>query len=176
MTKIIYITFFLVFISITARPQSGNNDKLIGKWIACKIIDSTDIGNIGLESLDSFKASVKEISKKKIKDLKGYLLDTVKNEDRKSQLIENFLTPTYNLFHGNWIEFCDNSTLIEHVNVMNGKSDNLFRTFEYDPSTKILIMDEHGMSESLRVYIISSDSMILSFYSEGLNLLVKRTE
>jgi hypothetical protein len=170
-----FIIYFLIFIINTSISQSKNNYKLIGKWIIYKTIDSTDLGDISLECLDSFKVSVREIAKKNIHSLKGYLLDTIKNEERRYKKFENFLTPIYELFHGSWIEFCNNSTLIEHTNTgMDGKADNLFRTYEYDAFSKKLIMDKHGMSETLRVYMISKDEMILSFYSEGLAFLLKR--
>lgn len=177
MIRLTYIIFSLFFVINTAKSQSNNNDILIGKWITCKIIDSTDLCNIGVECADSFKVSIREIGKKNITSFAGYLLDTIKNEERRDKIFENFLTPLYELFHGSWIEFCNNSTLIEHTDTgMDGKPDNLFRTYEYDAFSKKLIMDKQGMSENLRVYIISDDTMILSFFSEGLTLLVKRME
>lgn len=177
MKRLTYIILSLVFILNTAKSQSNNNDKFIGKWITYKIIDSTDLGDIGLECLDSFKLSVMEISKKNITSFKGYLLDTIKNEERRYKIFENFLTPIYELFHGSWIEFCKDSTLIEHTNRgANGKPGNLLRTYEYDFFSKKLIMDKHGMSETLQVHIISNDEIILSFISEGLTFLAKRME
>lgn len=84
------------------------------------------------------------------------------------------MKPFYDLFHGTWMEFHKDSTVIEHIKGSSDDFTNLTRTFEFSTKTNHLILDKYKYFEELSVKVLSDDTMILCFYSEGLNLLVKK--
>jgi|GEM_PF-1817568 len=137
------------------------------------MVDSTDFGVINLENVDSFTTSVRLISQKK-DFLKKIKLDTIVNEEERYNSLKIFLMPLYDLFHGTWIDFHNDSTAIEHIKGTSDNFTNLNRTFEFNTKTNHLIFDKHSRPEELEIKMLSDDTLILRFYSEGLNLLVKK--
>jgi hypothetical protein len=174
--RIVIILTLLASLYREGISQGSGNNKLLGKWITCKMIDTPFLGSIGLESIDSFKTSIKKISNNKNSPyIKYFSLDTIVDDTKRFKIITEQLIQYYNLFHGTWVEFHADSTLIEHIGGV-GNFRDVKRTFEYDDSTNKLVMDKYAATEIVRVTILSTKIMLLSFYSEGLNVLVKRVE
>ena len=175
MRKLILVIGLLFFLSNSSFCQTIDNTKLYGKWITCKMIDSTDFGAINLENVDSFTTSIRLISKKK-DFLKKIKLDTIANEEERYIRLKTFLTPFYNLFHGTWIEFHTDSTATQYMRGENNDFINYTRTFELNIKTNHLILGKKTHPEELLLKVLSEDTMILSFYSEDINLLVRRAD
>ena len=173
MTKVILTLVLLSCSANISFCQMRNYNRLYGKWVTCKMIDSTDFGAINLENIDSFITSVRLISKKK-DFLKKFKLDTIVNEEERYNRLISLLTPFYDLFHGTWIEFHTDSTATQHLKGTNDDFINLTRTFEFNTNTNHLILGKTTDYEELLLKILSEDTMILSFYREDLNLLVRR--
>jgi len=93
------------------------------------MVDSTDFGVINLENVDSFTTSVRLISQKK-DFLKKINLDTIVNEEERYNSLKIILKPLYDLFHGTWIDFHNDSTASEHIKGASDNFTNLNRTFE----------------------------------------------
>ena len=139
------------------------------------MVDSTDFGAIGLESVDSFMLSLKQINNNRA-FLKQIKLDTISNSEERLQTLKGYFMPFYELFHDTWIEFRNDSTVIEHIKDNNSGFADLKRKYEFNPATNHMIFDRNKDSEELLVIFLTDNMMILSFYREDLHLLVKKTD
>jgi hypothetical protein len=156
--------------------QTGSNGRLYGKWITCKLIDSTGLGTINFESPESFITSIRDLDKKRAFKILRINADTIQNEESQVNILKKYLAAFYDLYHGSSIEFCADSTAIEHMKGTKGKFINVTRTFVFNSKTNHLILDKNGNSEELLIRFLSNDTIILSFYSEGINLLAKKAK
>jgi hypothetical protein len=139
------------------------------------MIDSTDFGVINLENIDSFTTSVKILCKKE-DFLKRIKLDTVANEEERYDRLKKILTPFYDLFHGTWIDFHTDSTATQYMRGENKNFINYTRTFELVTKTNHLILGKKTHPEELLLKVLSEDTMILCFYRDDINLLVRKVK
>lgn len=166
--------FLFLFLSQIIKAQSIEKNLHGGKWLVCKMIDSTDIGDLGFENPDSFRLSVQRIIQKPNLRLRQIRIDTISNLEDRISYAAGFFKPFYDIYHDTWIEFMDDSNAVERIHEYQKGFTNIKRSYKYNAKTNRIIFDKLKDHEIAGIQFLSKDALLLTFYSERITLLLKR--